>query len=431
MSADLRLELALPRILEDLGTGAEPDYVDDLLARTELLPQRRVLATTGVVPRARVAWQLIAAAALLALAVAAAALFAGSRTTETPPLTGPAGNGVVAYVDWKGDLFVGDPRDGSSTLVVDNAELGVDPVFSPDGSRIAFIGGTIRDPGIFVVRVDGSDLLLIAPARDGRNRDGPLPISRIAWTADGTSIIGAHRDDVVLFDASANHEPRVISSADAEALRTDGVRNPAISPAGGAQLLFDDSGPIAVRAADGTTTILVDPSTPGGLTSVGAPAWSPDGSLVMFEAATARNGGGRIFVIRPDGTGLRQLSRAESLQGEDGDQNGRWSPDGSLIAAERIFPSTSRQSERRLTNEPGAFSELVIFDVASGAERAVADTRIGTFHTAWSWSPDGRSLLVLGFANSKLQLVDARSGRVTELPWATRSAPSWQRVPVH
>ena len=42
MTADPRLELALPRILEDLGSGPDPVYAEDVLAMTTTMPQRRV-----------------------------------------------------------------------------------------------------------------------------------------------------------------------------------------------------------------------------------------------------------------------------------------------------------------------------------------------------------------------------------------------------
>lgn len=426
MSADASLEFALPRILQDLGEGAEPDYVDDLLARTEQLPQRHVF---GVGARSHIPWQLIAAAALLALAAAAAALAVGNRRTEMAPLTGPAGNGQIAYFDWKGDLFLGNPRDGSSTLLVDNAEIGSDPVFSPDGSRIAFIGGTIRAPEIFVVRADGSDLQAIGPVSDEGRRDGPLPLSGLSWTADGASIIRTtYESEFVLFDADGRGGRRDISSAEADALEAGAVRYPAVSPADGAQLLYDDTGTIAVTAADGTTTVLVDPTVAGAPKNAGPPTWSPDGSIVMFEAAVP-DGGGRIFVVNPDGTGLRQLSQETSLPGGDGDQNPKWSPDGSMIAAARYFQSSVPPSTGRQTDFPD--SEIVVFDVATGEEHPFEGTRLEQGLTSWTWSPDGRSLLVLGFPNSPLKLVDATSGVITELPWATRSAPSWQRVAVH
>ncbi|HEX5014140.1 MAG TPA: hypothetical protein VFV72_08260 [Candidatus Limnocylindrales bacterium] len=426
MSADVSLEFALPRILRDLGEGAEPDYVDDLLARTAQLPQRHVFS---VVPRARVPWQLIAAAALLTLALAAAAIFAGSRKTETAPLTGPAGNGQIAYVDWKGDLFLGNPRDGSSTLLVDNPELGVDPVFSPDGTRIAFVGGTIPDPSLFVVRSDGSGLEELGDPIDRYRGGAPQLEQGISWTADASAIIYGTADrGFQLFDLDPAGRSRSISDADADALRSGTAGSPGMSPAGDRQLLYDDAGAIAVRETDGAINQIVGPSS--GLRNVGAPTWSPDGALVLFEASTATHDGGRVFVIRPDGTGLRQLSTEASFAAGDGDIGAQWSTDGSFIAAERTAFSNLPDSARRRGNAPVGFSELVIFDVASGEERPVVDTRMGTLHSWWGWSPDGQRLLVLAFPGSPIQLVDPATGRVTDLPWATRSAPSWQRVAV-
>ena len=52
------------------------------------------------------------------------------------------------------------------------------------------------------------------------------------------------------------------------------------------------------------------------------PDWSPDGRLIAF--ASSRNSGG-IYVIHPDGSGLRRVFRGPA-------SNVDWSPDGRQIA---------------------------------------------------------------------------------------------------
>ena len=55
------------------------------------------------------------------------------------------------------------------------------------------------------------------------------------------------------------------------------------------------------------------------------PSWSPDGARIAFDSV--RQGRGDIFVMNPDGQGLRNLTRHPS-----DDIGPQWSPDGSTIA---------------------------------------------------------------------------------------------------
>ena len=61
------------------------------------------------------------------------------------------------------------------------------------------------------------------------------------------------------------------------------------------------------------------------------PAWSPHGDLISFTSK--RDDDYEIYVIRPDGSGLRRLTYTRG-----NDAHSEWSPDGEWIAF-----STSRQ----------------------------------------------------------------------------------------
>jgi Tol biopolymer transport system component len=54
------------------------------------------------------------------------------------------------------------------------------------------------------------------------------------------------------------------------------------------------------------------------------PAWSPDGGLVAF--VSDRDGGEDVFVMSPDGTGVRNVSRTPDLT----EDHPSWTPDGRL-----------------------------------------------------------------------------------------------------
>lgn len=88
----------------------------------------------------------------------------------------------------------------------------------------------------------------------------------------------------------------------------------------------------------------------------GNPTWSPDGQWIMFDSsrdgpsAEARN----LFVVKPDGTGLRRVTRLPHYNGQPA-----WAPDGKRVAfllgrpdaANNIFVMSADGSEQRQLTE--------------------------------------------------------------------------------
>ena len=67
----------------------------------------------------------------------------------------------------------------------------------------------------------------------------------------------------------------------------------------------------------------------------GDPAWSPDGATIAFESQNSTPYGpvDRIFLVKVDGTGLRQLTPDTPNYSFDGGPS--WSPDGTRIVFSR------------------------------------------------------------------------------------------------
>lgn len=112
-----------------------------------------------------------------------------------------------------------------------------------------------------------------------------------------------------------------------------------------------------------------DPDDWGGIkvdfaTADATPDWSPDGKQIAF--ASNRDGGG-IFVVRPDGKGIRRVTATQGKAPE-------WSPDGKEIAFEA--PDGLR----------------VVAVTGKGEHRVARVSSTGEQSMAPAWSPDGKRI---------------------------------------
>jgi Tol biopolymer transport system component len=108
----------------------------------------------------------------------------------------------------------------------------------------------------------------------------------------------------------------------------------------------------------------------GGKLVANFPAWSPDGSWIAFTRVSPRQ---RLFLIRPDGTGLRRVTNTVA-------RNPSWSPDGKKI----VFDDGRRIA---VVNADG--SDLAYL---TGSRDIDVDP---------AWSPDGRTIAFVRYKSAK------------------------------
>jgi TolB protein len=140
------------------------------------------------------------------------------------------------------------------------------------------------------------------------------------------------------------------------------------------------------------------------------PAWSPDGSRIAFMAqeagAVGNNPNYNIFVMDADGSHVRRLT---TMEGEDGWP--AWSPDGKRIAfsSARDDCSISDAPDCRTTGDVGPWADVWIMN-ADGTEQRRVTSEFGQFFT---WSPDGSAILVTG---DETYLIRADGNGLTPFP---------------
>ncbi len=183
----------------------------------------------------------------------------------------------------------------------------------------------------------------------------------------------------------------------------------------GRQLVFTD--------LQGNSDIVVIVNADGSgrrtLTSGYGPSWSPDGSKILFVRGAFP---WILYMIRPDGTDLRNLPQLPDFYNWYYDAT--WSPAGDQIAT---------------TAFDGA-NEVVFIANADGTDpryfysQCSSSPRGCSRLAAPSWSPDGKSLVLLVWgvqSGQQIQVVDIADGvyrQLTDTVDGNNSNPNWQSL---
>ena len=194
----------------------------------------------------------------------------------------PGANGKIAFGDrteiGEARISTVNPDGGGLTELTDLADLAGSqafangPVWSPDGTRLAFWSLRDGNAEIYTMNADGSGVRRLTNdlARDA----GP------AWSPDGTRIA---------FDSERDGNGEIYS----------------ISPVG-----------------TGLTNLTNFPEDGVG------PSWSPDGSRIAFTSLESGDALAGIYTMNADGSGQRRLTNPTT----GSDYAPAWSPDGTKLA---------------------------------------------------------------------------------------------------
>ena len=208
------------------------------------------------------------------------------------------------------EIYVMDADGGNQENLSNHPVDDLDPDWSPDGTKIAFVssrkGGVYQ---IYVMDADGKNPI--------RLTDGPRKKQYPDWSPDGSKIAFTVHDGlphIAVMDADGNNRVRL----------EDFAMEPSWSPSG-QQIAFvswrDGGSEICVIGADGQGLKKVTQDLFGGY----SPSFSPDGHRIAYH--TPHGGFKQIYVVGVDGR-----NRVRLTHNQEHHSHPMWSPDGGEIA---------------------------------------------------------------------------------------------------
>ena len=228
--------------------------------------------------------------------------------------------------DGNWDIYSMDSKGKNLLQLTDHPKSDEAPACSPDGKRIAFRSERDFKPDLYVMDRDGNNVIRLTNDNDHE--------SRPTWSPDGMKIaFSAFRflvgnSEIYVMDADGNDPINLTQHEMSDVVPSWSPDGSKIAFVAGPQNVQPHPRHIFVINADGKERRNLTDDT--NLTDSFSPSWSPDGKSIAFSSRpniSERH----IYVMTATGKRLERLTKGK-------DYNGRpaYSPDGTKI----VFEST-------------------------------------------------------------------------------------------
>lgn len=284
-----------------------------------------------------------------------------------------ANSGKIVFVDEFFRLLLINADGTGQTILTEGGNVrDGNPVYSPDGSKIAFDRNILGKTHIYIMNADGTNPVAVTS-------DGPLPNTTFhrfpTWSPDGTRLAfisdrdGSRKSEIWVININGSGLTKLTTNIQ---LGSDGFgpffgwdQNPRWSP-DGSRIAFDSTRDglsdreLYVMNADGSNqTRLTD-----NINDDRSPSWSPDSQRIAFHS-----GGGPTFginIMNRDGTNPVFVTI-------DGNAP-VWSPDGLRFVTTRLDPNIGFKPALFILNIDGTNAVKITNNSFSSSSPAWAPT---------------------------------------------------------
>jgi Tol biopolymer transport system component len=292
-------------------------------------------------------------------------------------------NGRIVFIRHS-DLYVMN-SDGTGQTNLTRTKAGVGGgVWSPDGKKIAFFARSAgeRPLDIYVINADGTgETNLTRTKTSSEGAPSWSPDSKKITYLRGSDPSGEIYNDIYVMNSDGTSQTRLIRAPDTRDFEV-GFESPAWSPDGEkiafmrtTRVDFVNSSPSSAVPATGPSGLYVMKPDGTGLKKLSkempyaqSPRWFPEGKEIAFSGAEEKK-----YIVNADGTELRELM--PNVQ--DHISSYSWSPNGEKIAFAAVhFPG-----------------ELDIYEIdAHGTGQTNLTSTKTIIEDEPSWSPDGKQI---------------------------------------